>query len=60
VFVLGEEDTFERKLVGVGHAMDDENVVITQGLEADEQIVATGAQQLLAAELQAGGAPSED
>jgi hypothetical protein len=60
VFVLGEEDTFERKLVGVGHAIGDENVVITQGLEADEQIVATGAQQLLAAELQAGGAPEGD
>jgi hypothetical protein len=60
VFVLGEEDTFERKLVSIGPPMDGDNVAITQGLEADEQIVATGAQQLLAAELQAGGAPAED
>lgn len=60
IFVLGEEDIFARKLVSVGRSIGDEDVVITQGLEADEQIVTTGAQQLLAAELQAGGAPEED
>jgi len=60
VFVLGEEDIFERKLVSLGRSIGDNDVVITQGLEPEAQIVTTGAQQLLAAELQAGGAPEED
>jgi hypothetical protein len=60
VFVLGEEDIFERKLVSLGRSMGNDEVAITQGLEAEEQIVTTGAQQLLAAELQAGGAPEGD
>jgi hypothetical protein len=60
VYVLGEEDIFARKLVSLGRSMGDEGVAITQGLAADEQVVTTGAQQLLAAELQAGGAPDED
>jgi len=60
VFVLGEEDIFARKLVSLGRSLADANVVITQGLEATDQVVTTGAQQLLAAELQAGGAPEED
>ena len=58
-FVLGEEDTFERKLVSLGRSVGDDTVAITQGLEADEHVVTAGAQQLLAAELQAGGAPEE-
>jgi hypothetical protein len=58
VYVLGEEDTFERKLVTIGRATAD-GIAVTSGLEADEQVVTTGAQQLLAAELQAGGAPDE-
>lgn len=60
IFVLGEEDTFERKLVSLGRAMGDDSVAVTQGVDAAEQIVTTGAQQLLAAELQAGGAPAAD
>jgi hypothetical protein len=60
VFILGEEDTFERKLVSIGRSIGDENVTIKQGVDAEEQVVTTGAQQLLAAELQAGGAPEED
>ena len=60
VFVLGEEDTFERKLVSLGRAIGDDGVAVTQGVDAAEQIVTTGAQQLLAAELQAGGAPEAD
>ena len=60
VFVLGEEDIFERKLVSIGASKGDADVIVTQGVTADEQIVTTGAQQLLAAELQAGGAPAED
>lgn len=59
VFVLGEEDTFERKLVTVGRSVDDESVAV-QGIELADQVVTTGAQQLLAAELQAGGAPAEE
>lgn len=59
-FVLGEEDMFERKLVSLGRSGSDDSVVVNQGLEAAEQVVTTGAQQLLAAELQAGGAPAGD
>jgi hypothetical protein len=58
VYVLGEEDTFERKLVTVGRSIG-KDVTVTSGVEADEQIVTTGAQQLLAAELQAGGSADE-
>lgn len=58
VYALGEEDTFERKLVALGRALDD-RIAVTSGLEADQQVIATGAQQVLAAELQAGEAPEE-
>ena len=58
VFVLGEEDTFERKLVTPGRSVGD-GVVIAGGVDAGDQLVTTGAAQLLSAELQAGGAPSE-
>jgi hypothetical protein len=58
VFVLGEEDTFERKLVTVGQSAANGSA-ISAGIEPDEQIVVAGAQQLLSAELQAGGAPVE-
>ena len=58
IYVLGEEDTFERKLVTVGRTVGD-GVVIASGAEADEQVAVTGAGQLLSAELQAGGAPEE-
>lgn len=60
VYVLGEEDIFERKLVTLGPSVDDEHVVVSQGLIAGEQIVTSGPQQMLAAELQAGGAAPED
>lgn len=60
VFVLGEEDIFERKLVSLGQSMNDDHVVVLQGLTPGEQIVTTGPQQMLAAELQAGGAAQED
>lgn len=59
-FVLGEEDTFERKLVSLGQSVGDAQVVVAQGLDAAEQVVTSGAQQLLAAELQAGGVVAED
>ncbi len=58
IYVLGEEDTFERKIVTLGRTVG-EKVVIASGLEADEQVAATGAGQLLSAELQAGGGPDE-
>lgn len=56
IFVLGEEDTFERKFVTLGRPVGGDRIAVTSGLDADEQVVTTGAQQLLAAELQAGGA----
>jgi hypothetical protein len=59
IFVLGEEDTFERKLVTLGRGVDGDAVSVLSGLEADEQVATTGAQQLLSAELQAGGAGEE-
>jgi hypothetical protein len=58
-FVLGEEDTFERKLVTVDRAVG-QGVAVTSGLEPSEQVVIAGAQQLLSAELQAGGAPVDE
>jgi hypothetical protein len=58
IYVLGEEDTFERKIVTLGRTVGDKIVIVT-GVEADEQVAATGAGQLLSAELQAGGAPDE-
>ena len=58
VFVLGEENTFERKLVTLGRTVG-EGVAVTSGVDESEQIVTTGAGQLLSAELQAGGAPKE-
>lgn len=58
IYVLGEEDTFERKIVTTGPGISD-GVTIISGADAEEQIVMTGAQQLLSAELQAGGAPDE-
>ena len=57
VYVLGEEDTFERKLVTVGRTEAD-RVAVT-GIDDDDRVVTTGAGQLLSAELQAGGAPEE-
>lgn len=55
VFGLGEEDTFDRKLVSLGRTLG-ERVVIISGVEPVEQIASSGAGQLLSAELQAGGA----
>lgn len=58
IYVLGEEDTFERKIVTTGRTLG-QDIALLSGVEADEQVVTTGAQQILAAELQAGGAPEE-
>ena len=61
IYVLGEEDTFERKLVTLGRLLPDDRVAITTGLDdPDDQIAATGAQQLLSAELQAGDTGDSD
>lgn len=57
LYVLEEEDTFERKLVTVGRGIG--GTVSITGIEDSHQIVTAGAQQLLSAELQAGGAPAE-
>jgi hypothetical protein len=58
IYVLGEDNIFERKIVTVGRTLGND-VALLSGVEADEQVVVTGAQQVLAAELQAGGAPEE-
>lgn len=55
VYVLGEKDTFERKRVEPARITGD-TVVLENGVAANDAVVTTGAQQLLAAELQAGGA----
>ncbi|MEO6001597.1 MAG: hypothetical protein ABIZ04_15265 [Opitutus sp.] len=54
IFVLGEEDTFERKIVTTGQTTRD-GIEIVTGVEAEQQVVINGAQQLLSAELQVGG-----
>jgi hypothetical protein len=58
IYVLGEEDTFERKLVTLGRTTADQ-VAVVSGLDEGDQVVTTGAGQLLSAELQAGGAAEE-
>jgi hypothetical protein len=58
IFVLGEEDTFERKFITLGRTVGD-RVVIHGGVEDSELVLTTGAQQLLSAELAVGGAPEE-
>lgn len=58
IYVLGEEDTFERHHVTLGRSVGDK-VAVTAGVEEADQIVTRGAQQLLSAELQAGQAPDE-
>jgi len=61
IYVLGEEDTFERKIVTLGRPLPDDRIAITSGLDdPDDQIVSTGAQQLLSAELQAGQSDEGD
>jgi hypothetical protein len=59
VYALGEEDTFFRRLVTLGRSTPD-GVEIVEGLTEEEQIAITGPQQLLSAELQAGGAAEEE
>ena len=59
VYVLGEEDTFERKLISLGSSRDSE-IAVLSGISGEEQVVATGAEQILAAELQAGESAGDD
>lgn len=54
VYVLGEGDMFARRLVTLGRTVGDD-VVIEAGVAADASVAITGAQQILSAELQAGG-----
>ena len=58
IYVLGEEDTFERKIVSLGR-ISPAGVVVLTGLDPDHQVVTTGAKQLLSAELQVGMAPED-
>ncbi len=58
IYVLDEEDTFERKLVTLGRALGNQ-IAVLSGIDEGHQIVVSGAGQMLSAELQAGGAPEE-
>jgi hypothetical protein len=58
VYVLGEKDTFQRRRVTLGRPIDDD-VVIESGVAADDKVATGGAQQLLSAELEAGGTLDE-
>ena len=59
LYVLEEEDTFERRLVVVGRSVGDA-VAVTVEIEDAHQVVVAGAQQILSAELQAGSAATEE
>ncbi len=59
VFELGKNDTFARKLVAVGAGAPDGGLVV-DGVDADDQVAVTGAQQLLSTELQAAAGGGED
>jgi hypothetical protein len=54
-----EKDTFVRKLVTVGRNVDN-GVALRSGVDANEEVVTTGAEELLAAELQAAGATQDE
>lgn len=56
VYVQSADDTFVRRRVVPAEPEGDE-VPVTEGLDGDERIVVTGAQQLLSTELDAGGEP---
>jgi hypothetical protein len=53
VYVLGEHDIFERRRVELGRAVG-KKYVVTDGVQAEDQVAVTGAQRLLSSELQAG------
>ena len=56
VYVQTEQGGFERRLVTLGAALTN-GIVVATGVEANDKVVVTGAQQLLATELlgSAGG-----
>jgi hypothetical protein len=58
LYVLGRDDTFSRERVTLGRSVGD-RIVVASGVEADAQVAISGGQQLLSAELQAGGAGEE-
>jgi hypothetical protein len=58
VYVLGEKDTFERQRVAIAHSV--EGGIALQGIAADSQVATTGAEELLAAELQISGSPGDE
>lgn len=56
LFTPGADDTFVRRLVTPGRDIPPDSIAIVGGLGPDEQVVVSGAEQLLASELQSGGA----
>jgi hypothetical protein len=60
VYVSGDKNTFARKRLTLGRTVGDA-IAVTDGLDASDDVVTTGAQQLLSTELQAaGGGEDED
>jgi hypothetical protein len=59
VYVAGDKNTFARKRVTLGRTVG-ETIAVIDGIEAGDDVVTTGAQQLLSTELQAAGAGDED
>jgi multidrug efflux system membrane fusion protein len=59
VYVLGENDTFSRRLIAAGETIG-QLAVVNAGLSPRDQVAVTGAQQLLSSELQASAEGAEE
>jgi hypothetical protein len=53
LYVLGAQDTFERRRIALGRALPD-SFAVAAGVAETDRVLTTGAQQLLSRELQAG------
>jgi len=59
VYELGEKDTFERKLIQIARVVND-GVAVERGIDNDDQLATTGAEELLAVELQSSSADLDE
>ncbi|HEU5080153.1 MAG TPA: hypothetical protein VFT72_13150 [Opitutaceae bacterium] len=59
-FVRGKNEVFERRRLGSLRSLGDGRVAVAAGVSAGEELVVSGADQMLAAELQASGSAAED
>jgi len=60
VFVLGAKDAFDRRRVTLAPASDAGRLVVLAGLQPDDRVAVSGAEQLLAAQLQVGTTTPEE